>query len=65
MADDEAGLDALSPFLTEVVHALGWVAAQALLLVHPLLVGWGNDEAVERVIRWLEAPRSPADGRQE
>lgn len=65
VADDEIGLGILSPLLTEGARALGWVAAQALMLVHPLLVGWGNEEAVERIIRWLEAPVSPAEGRQE
>ncbi len=40
--------------LADINRALGWVAAQALLFVYPLLEGWVDKSALERTIRGLE-----------
>jgi hypothetical protein len=63
-AVDSFELDNLSPLFADLAAALGWVGAQALLLLQPLLTGWVNASAIERAIRWLEAPSQRADGRE-
>ncbi|MBC7227979.1 MAG: hypothetical protein H5T61_12230 [Thermoflexales bacterium] len=54
----------LSPIFADLAAALGWVGAQALLLLQPLLTGWVNASAIEQAIRWLEAPSQHNDGRE-
>lgn len=46
----------LAPLWEEMRRALGWLAAQALVFLQPLLRGWGTgvDTALERAIQWLE-----------
>jgi len=63
-AVDPLELDNLSPLFADLAAALGWVGAQALLFFQPLLTGWVNASAIERAIRWLEAPSQRTDGRE-
>jgi len=58
------GLDDLSPLFADLAVALGWVGAQALLLLQPLLTGWVDESAIEQAIRWLESPTPRPDGRE-
>ncbi len=58
------GLDELSPLFADLAAALGWVGAQALLLLQPLLAGWVDESAIEQAIRWLESPAPRPDGRE-
>ncbi len=55
--------DALSPLFADLAAALGWLGAQALLFVQPLLTGWVNESVIEEAIRWLESPLRHVDGR--
>lgn len=61
---DSSELDILSSLLADLAATLGWVSAQALLFFQPLLTGWVNASAIERAIRWLEAPSQRTDGRE-
>ncbi len=61
---DPLELDNLSPLFADLAAALGWVGAQALLLLQPLLTGWIDSSAIEHAIRWLEAPAQHTDGRE-
>lgn len=54
----------LSPLLADLAAALGWVGAQILLFLQPLLTGWVNASAIEQAIRWLESPSQHPDGRR-
>lgn len=63
-AVDSSELDILSSLFADLAATLGWVGAQALLFFQPLLMGWVNASAIERVIRWLEAPSQRTDGRE-
>ncbi|MBO9371344.1 MAG: hypothetical protein J7575_09720 [Chloroflexi bacterium] len=58
------GLDDLSPLFAELAAALGWVGAQALLLLQPLLTGWVDESAIEQAIRRLESPAQHAEWRE-
>ncbi len=60
---DSLELDTLSPLFADLAAALGWVGAQALLFLQPLLTGWVSASAVEQAIRWLESPAQHADRR--
>ena len=59
------GLDDLSPLFADLATALGWVGAQALLLLQPLLSGWVDESAIEQAIRRLESPTQPTEERRE
>lgn len=61
---DSSELDILSSLFADLAATLGWVSAQALLFFQPLLTGWVNASAIERAIRWLEAPSQRTDGRE-
>ncbi|MCS7178677.1 MAG: hypothetical protein RML46_01960 [Anaerolineae bacterium] len=54
MDRNQSSLDVLESLLADLLHPLGWVAAQALLLVQPLLAGWVDESIIDRAIRRLE-----------
>ncbi len=58
------GLDELSPLFADLAAALGWVGAQALLLLQPLLTGWVDESAIEQAVHWLEFPAQRAEWRE-
>jgi hypothetical protein len=53
----EAGLGPAAIPLLETARALGFVAAQALLLGQPLLTGLVDAATVQRAADWLEDPQ--------
>lgn len=53
----------LSSLFADLAAALGWVGAQALLFLQPLLTGWVDASAIEQAVRWLESPLQHTDGR--
>ncbi|HEC34239.1 MAG TPA: hypothetical protein ENI37_05930 [Chloroflexi bacterium] len=53
----EAGLNPVAIPLLETARALGFVAAQALLLGQPFLAGLVDEAALQRATAWLEDPQ--------
>jgi len=53
---NQTGMSPVVIPLLEVVRALGFVAAQALLLGQPLLAGLVNDAVLQETTDWLEDP---------
>jgi len=54
---EAAGLGPIAVSLLETTRALGFVAAQALLLGQPLLTGLVEERTLRSLGRWLEDPQ--------
>jgi len=54
---ERAGLSSILVPLLETTRALGFVAAQALLLGQPLLSGLVQKSTLHRAVDWLEDPQ--------
>jgi hypothetical protein len=53
---ERTGAEPVAVLLLEVIRALGFVAAQALLLGQPLLTGLMDDATIRKAASWLEDP---------
>ena len=53
---ERTGAEPVVVLLLEAVRALGFVAAQALLLGQPLLTGLVDEATVRKAASWLEDP---------